>query len=154
MSHNSLLVFFYSLTGMLLPLLSAVKMLFSHVLDVLSNVQSFQSEYGIMLRHLLAVRGYRFHMRKRIYCSEYQFLSPSETVPVNHCFTDLILYYFFIIWFGKTCCYYSWRRWNRAWVTKIIVNIIIKRRFFAISLLFSRFLKILPEIFRKLSGMT
>ncbi|KAK9203127.1 hypothetical protein WN943_013381 [Citrus x changshan-huyou] len=67
-------------SGMLLPLLSAVKMLFSHVLDVLSNVQSFQSEYGIMLRHLLAVRGYRFHMRKRIYCSEYQFLSPSETV--------------------------------------------------------------------------
>ncbi|GAY47387.1 hypothetical protein CUMW_104190 [Citrus unshiu] len=56
-------------SGMLLPLLSAVKMLFSHVLDVLSNVQSFQSEYGIMLRHLLAVRGYRFHMRKRIYCN-------------------------------------------------------------------------------------
>lgn len=85
-----------------MPLLSVVKTLFSHVFDVLSNVQSFQSEYGIMLRHLLAVRGYRFHMRKHIYCSEYQFLSPSETVTVNHCFTDFILYYFFqnLIWQG------------------------------------------------------
>lgn len=59
----------YKFSGKLLPLLSAVKTLFSHVFDVLSNVQSFQSEYGIMLRHLLAVRGYRFHMRKHIYCS-------------------------------------------------------------------------------------
>ncbi|KAH7550462.1 hypothetical protein JRO89_XS13G0195500 [Xanthoceras sorbifolium] len=56
-------------SGKLLPLVSVVKTLFSHVLDVLSNVPSFQSEYGIILRHLLGVKGYCFHMRKRIYCS-------------------------------------------------------------------------------------
>ncbi|KAK1564596.1 hypothetical protein Q3G72_006661 [Acer saccharum] len=55
-------------SGKLLPLLSVVKTLFSHVLDVLSNVPSFQSEYGIILQHLLAVKGYCFHMRKHIYC--------------------------------------------------------------------------------------
>ncbi|KAJ0106487.1 hypothetical protein Patl1_18038 [Pistacia atlantica] len=54
-------------SGKVLPLLSVVKTLFSHVFDVLSNVPSFQSEYGIILRDLLAVRGYCFHMRKRIY---------------------------------------------------------------------------------------
>ncbi|KAJ0047583.1 hypothetical protein Pint_15443 [Pistacia integerrima] len=54
-------------SGTVLPLLSVVKTLFSHVFDVLSNVPSFQSEYGIILRDLLAVRGYCLHMRKRIY---------------------------------------------------------------------------------------
>ncbi|XP_022767135.1 serine/threonine-protein kinase ATM isoform X5 [Durio zibethinus] len=53
--------------GNMLPLLSVVKTLFSHMLDVLNNVPSFQSEYGIILRNLLAVRDYRFHMRKSIY---------------------------------------------------------------------------------------
>ncbi|GLT47213.1 hypothetical protein SLA2020_209240 [Shorea laevis] len=53
----------------MLPLLSVVKTLFSHIYDVLSTVPSFQSEYGVMLRHLLSVRGYRFHMRKHIYSS-------------------------------------------------------------------------------------
>ncbi|XVF09293.1 hypothetical protein REPUB_Repub07fG0080200 [Reevesia pubescens] len=53
--------------GNMLPLLSVVRTLFSHILDVLNNVPSFQSEYGIILRHLLVVRDYRFHMRKNIY---------------------------------------------------------------------------------------
>ncbi|KAJ1384477.1 Serine/threonine-protein kinase ATM [Sesbania bispinosa] len=53
----------------MLPLSSVVKPLFNHVWDVLSNVPSFQSEYGIILRHLLAVRDYSFQMRKRVYCS-------------------------------------------------------------------------------------
>lgn len=57
--------------GKLLPLSSVVKPLFNHVWDVLSNVPSFQSEYGIILRHLLAVRDYSFQMRKRIYCSKF-----------------------------------------------------------------------------------
>ncbi|XP_044477149.1 serine/threonine-protein kinase ATM isoform X3 [Mangifera indica] len=54
-------------SGKVLPLLSVVKRLFRHVFDVLSNVPSFQSEYGIILRDLLAVRGYCFHMGKCIY---------------------------------------------------------------------------------------
>ena len=61
------------ISGKMLPLLSAVKSLSNHIWDVLSNVPSFQSEYGVILRHLLAVRDYRFHMRKRIYCSEFFF---------------------------------------------------------------------------------
>ncbi|XP_060670261.1 serine/threonine-protein kinase ATM [Ziziphus jujuba] len=56
-------------SGKMSPLLSVVKVLFNHIWDVLSNVPSFQSEYGIILRHLLAVRDYRFHIRKRIYSS-------------------------------------------------------------------------------------
>ncbi|CAJ1975133.1 unnamed protein product [Sphenostylis stenocarpa] len=39
--------------GQLEELSSVVKLLFNHVWDVLSNVPSFQSEYGIILRHLL-----------------------------------------------------------------------------------------------------
>ncbi|KAE9608512.1 putative non-specific serine/threonine protein kinase [Lupinus albus] len=55
-------------SGKILPLSSVVKPLFSHVWDVLSNIPSFHSEYGIILRHLLAVKDYSFQMRKRIYC--------------------------------------------------------------------------------------
>ncbi|XP_057988495.1 serine/threonine-protein kinase ATM isoform X2 [Hevea brasiliensis] len=55
-------------SGKMLPLLPVVKTLFSHIWDVLSNVPSFQLEYGIILRHLLAIRDYRFHLRNRIYC--------------------------------------------------------------------------------------
>ncbi|XP_054822227.1 serine/threonine-protein kinase ATM-like isoform X2 [Prosopis cineraria] len=54
-------------SGKMLPLSHVVKPLFSHVWDVLSNVPSFQSEYGIILRHLLAVKDYGLQMRKRIY---------------------------------------------------------------------------------------
>lgn len=61
------------LPGKVLPLLSVVKRLFRHVFDVLSNVPSFQSEYGIILRDLLAVRGYCFHMGKCIYRSEFSY---------------------------------------------------------------------------------
>ncbi|KAG7021450.1 Serine/threonine-protein kinase ATM, partial [Cucurbita argyrosperma subsp. argyrosperma] len=50
-------------------LISVVKMLFSHVWDVLSTIPCFQSEYGIIIRHLVAARDYRFHLRKRIYCN-------------------------------------------------------------------------------------
>lgn len=56
-------------SGNVLVLLSVAKKLFSHIWDVLRDVPSFQSEYGIILRHLLAVRDYRFHMRKQVYCS-------------------------------------------------------------------------------------
>ncbi|KAM6570000.1 hypothetical protein CsatB_017985 [Cannabis sativa] len=55
------------LSGKMTPLLSVVKLLFNHIWDVLSSVPSFQSEYESILRHLLAVKDYRFHMRKRIY---------------------------------------------------------------------------------------
>lgn len=69
-SRSSYWINFYR-SGKVLPLLSVVKLLFNHVSDVLSNVPSFQSEYGVILRHLLAVRDYHFHMRKRIYSSEF-----------------------------------------------------------------------------------
>ncbi|XP_057952318.1 serine/threonine-protein kinase ATM [Malania oleifera] len=54
-------------SGKTLLLLPVVKSLFSHIWDVLRDVPSFQSEYGIILRHLLAIKDYRFHMRKRFY---------------------------------------------------------------------------------------
>ncbi|XP_055826815.1 serine/threonine-protein kinase ATM isoform X2 [Solanum dulcamara] len=55
-------------SGKDMPLLSVAKLLFNHVWDVLKDIPSFQSEYGTILRHLLAVRTYRFHLRKRVYC--------------------------------------------------------------------------------------
>lgn len=55
-------------SGKDMPLLPVAKLLFNHVWDVLKDTPSFQSEYGTILRHLLAVRTYRFHMRKRVYC--------------------------------------------------------------------------------------
>ncbi|KZV34741.1 serine/threonine-protein kinase ATM [Dorcoceras hygrometricum] len=48
-------------------LLPVAKSLFNHVWDVLRDVPSFQSEYGVILRYLLEVTYYRFHMRKRVY---------------------------------------------------------------------------------------
>ncbi|GMQ10325.1 hypothetical protein CsSME_00053372 [Camellia sinensis var. sinensis] len=56
-------------SGKNLLLLSMVKLLFNHIWDVLNDVPSFQTEYGIILRLLLEVKDYRFHMRKRVYCS-------------------------------------------------------------------------------------
>ncbi|XP_077244126.1 serine/Threonine-kinase ATM-like protein isoform X2 [Tasmannia lanceolata] len=56
-------------SGNTLLLLSAVKLLFDHIWDIIRDVPSFQSEYSIILRQLLAVKEYRFHMRKRVYCS-------------------------------------------------------------------------------------
>ncbi|KAI3862715.1 hypothetical protein MKX03_002007 [Papaver bracteatum] len=55
-------------SGKMQLLLSVVKSLFSHIWDVLRDVPSYQSEYGIILRHLIAVKDYRFHTRKRVYC--------------------------------------------------------------------------------------
>lgn len=55
--------------GKSLLLLSVAKLLFNHIWDVLMDVPSFQSEYGTILRHLLALRHYKFHMRKRVYGS-------------------------------------------------------------------------------------
>ncbi|RXH96224.1 hypothetical protein DVH24_008728 [Malus domestica] len=59
-------------SGKRLPLLAVVKNLFNHICEVLhnDNVPSFQLEYGIILRHLLTVRDYRFQMKRRTYCSE------------------------------------------------------------------------------------
>lgn len=69
----------YMLAGRNLLLLSVVKVLFNHIWDVLKDDArsqddlSFQYEYGIILRHLLEVRHYQFHMTKRVYCSESPF---------------------------------------------------------------------------------
>lgn len=54
--------------GDALPLVTVAKPLLNHIWDVLKDVPTFHSEYGIILRHVLAVREYRFHMRKRVYC--------------------------------------------------------------------------------------
>lgn len=64
------LYLYFTLLGKTLPLLSVVKPLYGHISDVLRDIPSFQSEYGIILRHILAVKDYRFHMRNRVYCSE------------------------------------------------------------------------------------
>ncbi|XP_051142572.1 serine/threonine-protein kinase ATM isoform X2 [Andrographis paniculata] len=54
-------------SGNSLPLAPVARFLFNHLWDVLKDVPSFQSEYGVILRHLLAVPDYRFHMRRRVY---------------------------------------------------------------------------------------
>ncbi|KAK1427643.1 hypothetical protein QVD17_16334 [Tagetes erecta] len=55
--------------GKSLHLLSVAKLLFNHIWEILKDVPSFQSEYGIILRHLLAVKHLQFHLRKRVYTS-------------------------------------------------------------------------------------
>ncbi|KAL6583807.1 hypothetical protein OROMI_003096 [Orobanche minor] len=50
-----------------MPLSSVARVLFNHVSDVLKDVPSFQSEYGVILRHLLTVADYRFYMSKQVY---------------------------------------------------------------------------------------
>ncbi|KAK9073522.1 hypothetical protein SSX86_007846 [Deinandra increscens subsp. villosa] len=55
--------------GKSLHLLSVAKLLFNHIWEILKDVPSFQSEYGIILRHLLAVKDFQFHLRKRVYSS-------------------------------------------------------------------------------------
>ncbi|KAJ0962868.1 hypothetical protein J5N97_027990 [Dioscorea zingiberensis] len=57
------------LSGKVLSLFHVVKVLFSHILDVLKDVPTFQTEYNIILRHLLSVNEYRYQMRNRVYCS-------------------------------------------------------------------------------------
>lgn len=61
------------LLGRMLFLLSVVKSLVNHIWDVLKDVPSFQSQYGIALRHLLGVNEYRFHIGKKAYCGEFYF---------------------------------------------------------------------------------
>ncbi|KAI3512910.1 hypothetical protein L1887_20232 [Cichorium endivia] len=55
--------------GKSLHLLSVAKSLFNHIWKILNDVPSFQSEYGIILRHLLAVKHLQFHLRKSVYSS-------------------------------------------------------------------------------------
>ncbi|KMZ61739.1 hypothetical protein ZOSMA_4G00230 [Zostera marina] len=56
-------------SGKRLLLLSVVKLLFNHILDVVKDSTVYQSEYNVILRHLLSVKEYCCQMRKRIYCS-------------------------------------------------------------------------------------
>lgn len=77
-----------------------VKPLFNHIWEVLSNVPSFQSEYESILRHLLAIKDYRFHMRKRIYsckfftCLNLKYASLQIELQCLHCsnFSYIIMY--------------------------------------------------------------
>ncbi|XP_076932541.1 serine/threonine-protein kinase ATM-like isoform X2 [Bidens hawaiensis] len=55
--------------GKSLHLLSVAKLLFNHIWEILKDVPSFQSEYGFILRHLLAFKHLQFHLRKRVYSS-------------------------------------------------------------------------------------
>ncbi|CAA7402290.1 unnamed protein product [Spirodela intermedia] len=54
-------------SGKTLHLHSVIKLLFNHTWDIINDVPSFQPEYGIILRHLLSVKEYRYQMRKRVY---------------------------------------------------------------------------------------
>lgn len=54
-----------------LLLLSVVKQLFNHIWDVIKDVPNFHSEYSSVLRLLLAVKEYRYQMRKRVYCCQF-----------------------------------------------------------------------------------
>ncbi|KAF6155453.1 hypothetical protein GIB67_019979, partial [Kingdonia uniflora] len=70
-------------SGNMVLLLPVVKSLFNHIWDVLNDASSFQSEYGIILRHLLAIKEYRCHMRKRIYCSLVLFYMGKVKISFN-----------------------------------------------------------------------
>ncbi|XP_048138241.1 serine/threonine-protein kinase ATM isoform X2 [Rhodamnia argentea] len=73
-----------------LPLISVAKVLLNHIWDVLSNVPSFQSEYGLILRHLLVVRDYQFHMKKKIYGNMVLlFMEKVETSSSGHSQSNL-----------------------------------------------------------------
>ncbi|GAB2269840.1 hypothetical protein Dimus_004758 [Dionaea muscipula] len=79
-------------TGHDLSLITVAKTLFGHVWDVLREVPSFQSEYGVILRHLLTLRDYRLHMRKRVYCGFVLFYMEkvkSSFVEKNYCHANL-----------------------------------------------------------------
>ncbi|KAL9227455.1 hypothetical protein vseg_003141 [Gypsophila vaccaria] len=51
-----------------LPLIMITKELFAHILEVFKDVPSFHSEYAVLLRYILAVRDYRFHLKRAHYC--------------------------------------------------------------------------------------
>ncbi|OWM90493.1 hypothetical protein CDL15_Pgr014796 [Punica granatum] len=76
-------------SGCTLPLLSVVKLLFNHIWDISSNVPSFQSEYGLILRHLLTIKDYRFHMRRKIYSSLMLWYMEKVETSLNEKITSL-----------------------------------------------------------------
>lgn len=51
-----------------------------------------------------------------------------------------------VISFSKAWCFFTWRRWKLAWLGRMIINIIPKRRYFDASLLSIHCWKILLEI--------
>lgn len=125
-----LLMIVFLVPGNALPLISVVKVLFSHVWDVLSTTPCFQSEYGIIIRHLVAVRDYRFHLRKRIYCSKFchyfnlrnvyyyvvcSMLNFTSTIKYD---LDCYMMFNFILTLslpcGKISCFCTWRRWKEV----------------------------------------
>ncbi|KAF9625358.1 hypothetical protein IFM89_022140, partial [Coptis chinensis] len=55
-------------SGKMPVFVSVAKILFSHVWDVLKDATVFQFEYGKILQHLLEVKEYHVHMRKKLYC--------------------------------------------------------------------------------------
>lgn len=80
----------YYIIGKRLLLLSVVKLLFNHILDVVKDSTVYQSEYNVILRHLLSVKEYCCQMRKRIYCSKF--------VQYN--------FYSTIFWLITSLCYF------------------------------------------------
>lgn len=70
-------IFFMSLqklpviAGHSLLLISVARQLFSHVWEVVKDGPSFQLEYSMILRQLLAVKEYRYQMKPRTYSSEF-----------------------------------------------------------------------------------
>lgn len=51
-----------------------------------------------------------------------------------------------VISFSKAWCFFTWRRWELAWLGRMIINIIPKRRYFDASLLSIHCWRILLEI--------
>lgn len=102
----SLLYVVLLLAGKSLLLLSVAKLLFNHIWDVLKDVPSFQSEYGTILRHLLALRHYKFHMRKRVYGSEFSFPYVYQCSRILSCFwIYFFVIIFILIWQGLVLLY-------------------------------------------------
>ena len=65
--------FFKYLAGHSLLLISVARQLFSHVWEVVKDGPSFQLEYSMILRQLLAVKEYRYQMKPRTYISEFPY---------------------------------------------------------------------------------
>jgi hypothetical protein len=61
------------IAGHSLLLISVARQLFSHVWEVVKDGPSFQLEYSMILRQLLAVKEYRYQMKPRTYISEFPY---------------------------------------------------------------------------------
>lgn len=61
--------------------------------------------------------------------------------------SEFIFLSLFSYWFGKVWCFYTWKRWKKAWAVMIVVNQIQQKKSFAASKHSNRYLKILLEIF-------